>query len=77
MIPYNESAHRKIGLIWLEPVTCNVVSDAAWQIFAKRCEYIAGIDWRRANMVGIRDGSNYASDYFARRARILHPTEVG
>ena len=41
------------------------------------CEYISETDRCHVDMVGIRDGGDYAEEEFARPARLLHPTEAG
>ena len=35
------------------------------------CDYILGADWRRLELVGIRDMRNFSSDHFVVRARLL------
>ena len=44
-----------------------------WQgtVFRSRCNYILGTDWRRFELVGIRDMRNFSLDHFALRARLL------
>ena len=42
------------------------------RLLRKICEYISGTDRRRVDMVGVRDGKNYASEHFTRHARLLH-----
>ena len=40
-------------------------------VLQSRCDYILGTDWRRFDIVGIQDMSNFSLDHFALRARII------